>query len=325
MKYRQLTEAERTVIASMRAHRTSCAEIARHLDRHPSTISREVARNAAPHDGFYRVAKAVHKASARRRRSRKGTQFSPEQLRHVERMLTRKFSPEQIAGTVWNEHRFAISFSTIYRHVRRDRKRGGTLFTHLRHGRKFARKRYRSIDSRGVLRGKRAIDERPSHIELRKQFGHWEIDTVMGPVSSKPCVLTLVERKTGYIVIGKLANKTSEETNRVMTKLINRAPDDFRTLTADNGTEFHGYEVVEHQTGVTFYFAKPYCSWERASNENANGLLRQYLPKGQPMSRLTQADCDAIARQLNNRPRKRHGFRTPAQQRDRELRAVHFK
>lgn len=147
----------------------------------------------------------------------------------------------------------------------------------------------------------------------------------MGPVSSKPCVLTLVERKTGYIVIGKLANKTSDETNRVMMKLIHRAPCDFNTLTADNGTEFHGYETVEQKTGVTFYFAKPYCSWERASNENANGLLRQYLPKGKSMEHLTQADCDAIAHQLNNRPRKRHGFRTPAQLRDREIRAVHFK
>jgi IS30 family transposase len=139
--------------------------------------------------------------------------------------------------------------------------------------------------------------------------GHGEIDTVLG--STRACILTLVDRKTGYLMIGKLAARTIEETNRCLRELIERRPGDFRTITSDNGCEFHGYEEVELSHGPLFYFAPPHHSWERGSNENANGLIRQYLPKGTCLAHLTQSDCDRIADKLNSRPRKRYNYRTP--------------
>jgi IS30 family transposase len=128
---------------------------------------------------------------------------------------------------------------------------------------------------------------------------------------SKECIVTLVERKTGLVLIGKLRDRTKESFNRRVIRLIRRHKGEFATITADNGTELHGYERVERSTGAVFYFARPYHSWERGSNENANGLIRQYLPKGESMAGLNQQQCNSIARQLNTRPRKRLGFRTP--------------
>jgi IS30 family transposase len=209
----------------------------------------------------------------------------------------------------------SISHETIYRHVWRDKKRGGALHVHLRGARKNCRKRYGRYDSRGRLAGKRLISQRPASVERRNRIGDWEIDTMMGQSlgESSHCILTLVERKSGYVLIGKLRTRTAEEATRATVELMIRHREKFRTITADNGTEFHSYEVIEAVTGVKFYFATPHHSWERGSCENTNGLIRQYLPKGQSMTRLTQDQCDAIAEHLNNRPRKRHDYKTPFQ------------
>lgn len=181
---------------------------------------------------------------------------------------------------------------------------------HLRQSQKQKRKRYKSSDSRGVLVGKRPISERPQHVGNRNQIGHWEIDTVMGGVS-KDCIVTIVERKSGYVLIGKLRNRTKEALNKRVIKMIRGSGLKVTTITADNGTEFHGYKEIEKATGVKFYFARPYHSWERGTNENTNGLIRQYLPKRKTMASLTQSQCDNIAHTLNTRPRERHDFRTP--------------
>ena len=159
------------------------------------------------------------------------------------------------------------------------------------------------------------IGERPAVVEQRSRIGDREIDTVMGESlgESSDCLLTLVERKTGYVFIGKLAARTAAETNRALLELLARHPDRVQTITADNGTEFHWYGQVEAVSAVKFYFATPHHSWERGTNENTNGLIRQYLPKGQTMSRATQNECDLIAEHLNNRPRKRHAYKTPNQ------------
>lgn len=205
-----------------------------------------------------------------------------------------------------------ISFQTIYRHVRRDWKAGGQLYRQLRHHYR-RRKRHYGLERRGRLPGKRMIDERPAEVETRQQLGHWEIDTVKGAGWEKPCILTMVERATGYVLIGKLANATTQATNRRAIALMRRARLPFRTLTSDNGTEFHGYREIEAATGAVVYFARPHHPWERGSNENTNGLIRQYSPKGKSMVGLTQKQCDAIAHQLNSRPRKRYGYQTPKQ------------
>lgn len=310
MTYHQLTQEERYLIAAQRMCGHASARIARVLGRHRSTVTREVQRNATHHDGEYRAEKAHSYAVARRRRCRRGARFSAGNMALVARLIRRKWSAEQIAGALKKRGRLCISHETIYRRIRWDKKVGGDLWRHTRIMSKFGRKRYRSHDSRGVLPGKRAIAERPVEVELRQHIGHWEGDTVMG--SDRHCVLTLVERKTGFAIIKKLRARSADEVTRAATRAIRRHCRNFQTLTLDNGTEFHDYAVLEQRFPVKIYFATPYHSWERGSNENFNGLLRQYLPKGTCMSNVTQAQCDHIADDLNNRPRKRFGFETPA-------------
>jgi IS30 family transposase len=204
-----------------------------------------------------------------------------------------------------------ISHETIYRRIRWDKRAGGDLWRHTRIMSKFGRKRYRSHDSRGVLPGKRSIAERPAEVDARRRRGHWEGDTVMGS-DMRHCVLTLVERKTGFAIIKKLSARNTDEVTRAATRALRHHCHKFKTLTLDNGTEFHNYAVLEQHFPLKIYFATPYHSWERGSNENLNGLLRQYLPKGTCMRAVTQAQCDHIADDLNNRPRKRFGYDTPA-------------
>ena len=315
MNYEQLNAEERSALASLRRLGLSQAEIGRQLGRHRSTVGRELKRNAAPYDGWYRAARAEERAVARRKRSRRNSQFGRAELGRVEELLKEQWSPEQVSGYLRRSGELLISHETIYRHVWADLKKGGTLHQHLRCARKQCRKRYGRHDSRGRLAGKRMIGERPASIEKRLRIGHWEIDTVMGQSlgESSDCILTLVERKTGYVLIGKLAARTAAEASRATIKLLKRHPGRCQTITSDNGTEFHRYAEIEAASGLKFYFATPHHSWERGTNENTNGLIRQYLPKGVSMTGLTQNECDAIADKLNNRPRKRHGYKTPDQ------------
>jgi IS30 family transposase len=311
MSYQQLSAEERFLIGAMRRQGLSRPQIAAVLGRDRTTVWRELRRNCAPHDGWYRSERAHQRAAARRKRSRRNRQFGQVELAQVETLLKKKWSPQQISGHLGGTGELSISHETIYRHIWRDRHGGGTLHIHLRCSRKKRRKRYNSYDSRGRLDGKRGIGERPASVESRRSAGHWEIDTMMG--KAQECVVTLVERKSGYVLIGKLRARRAQEATDRTIELIRRYPGKFKTITADNGTEFHSYAQIEAATGVKFYFATPHHAWERATNENTNGLIRQYLPKRQSMARLSQNDCDSIAEKLNTRPRKRHEYKTPNQ------------
>ena len=310
MEYCQLTQAERYSIASMRRQKLTVAQMALRLGRHRSTIYREVQRNKTRYNGHYGADKAHSYAIARRRRSRRKTQYSRQELAKVDALLRRRWSPQQISGRQRRVGRLKISAQTIYRHIRRDRKAGGELWKYTRIISKFGRKRYRSVDSRGVLRGKRHISERPKEAAKRRQVGHWEADTVMG-ADLRHCLLTLVERATGYTAIKKLSARNKEQATTALLRALAGHRKRIKTITFDNGTEFHDYKVLEQQFRIKCYFATPYHSWERGSNENLNGLIRQYLPKGVCMKAVTQKDCNAIAKELNDRPRKRYGFQTP--------------
>ncbi len=310
MKYHQITSDERYMISTLRKRGFRPAQIAAILGRHRSSITREIRRNATRADGGYRPFTASERARGRRSRSRRHTRFTRPQWRWVHRRLRRQWSPEQIAGRRRREGTWTISHETIYTHIWRDKARGGSLFRHLRGALKNCRKRNGSYDSRGRLAGKRMIADRPAVVDRRTTVGHWEVDTLVG-TGAPDCVATLVERKTGFTMLGKLRNRTSRGMTHRLRRLIRRAPNVFTTITADNGTEFHDYKAVERTTGLTFYFATPYHAWERGSNENLNGLLRQYLPKRTSLAGLTQHHCNALARRLNTRPRKRLGYRTP--------------
>jgi IS30 family transposase len=312
MHYRQITSPERYLISTLRQWGFTLGQTAAVLGRHRSSISREIRRNATRADGAYRPFTASERARGRRSRARRHSHFTAAQWRLVHRWLRKQWSPEQIAGRLRRDGAWTISHETIYTHIWADKARGGSLFRDLRGATKHRRKRHGTYDSRGRLAGKRTIAERPAVVERRTTVGHWEVDTLVG-TGAPDCVATLVERKTGYAMLGKLRNRTSRGMTRRLRRLIRRAPDKFKTATADNGTEFHDYRAVERTTGLRFYFATPYHSWERGSNENLNGLLRQYLPKCTNLATLTQRQCDALAHRLNSRPRKRLGYRTPAE------------
>jgi len=323
MGYHQITPAERYTLVTLlrQVPRPSCAEIARLMQRHRSTIARELRRNGSRHDDSYRFGRAQEQANGRRSRSRRTSHFTTADWRLIAQLLRADLSPEQVSGLLWLEGRLHVSHETIYRYIWQDKRVGGDLYRRLRQRRK-RRKRYGTREKRGRVSGKRHISERPAAVEARREFGHWEVDTVVG-TGTKHCIVSLVERSTGFVLIGKLRDRTVASLNRRAIELIRNSAALFHTITADNGTEFHGYRAIEAATNVAIYFANPYHSWERGTNENTNGLIRQYLPKGTSMKTLTQSRCNQIARILNNRPRKRHGFLSPLEKLNQAL-ALHY-
>lgn len=293
----------------MRGQYIKMAEIARQLGRHRSTIYREVWRNRSVHDDKYRATHSVWKASGRKHRSRRNLHFGPEAFAPIEALVRGELSPEQIVGRRKLEGNPVMSHETIYKWIWADKKRGGSLWEHLRGARKQRRKRYGRNDSRGRLAGKKMIGTRPAAVDARLRIGDWEIDTVHG--RGKASLVTVVERKTGIVRIGKLNRATKDQTLRRTVDLLWEEKDRIKTITADNGCEFHNYKELEEILDIQVYFATPHHAWERGTNENTNGLIRQYLPKGMNLKSTTQAYCERVAETLNNRPRKRLGFRTP--------------
>ena len=309
--YRQITVDERYSLGALRTAGHSGAAIAQALGRHRSTIGRECRRNRARSDGTYRPQLADWYARSRRSQCRRHGHFAPRAWALVHRLLARQWSPDQIAGRLRREGRLWISHETIYRHIWADKHAGGVLYLHLRGAQKRYRKRYGLRDSRGRLPGKRPITARPACVEARTRIGDWEADTILGADGTRPCVLSLVERKTGYCLLGQLPHRTAAAVHQRTVALLQSQPHPVRTITVDNGTEFHGYATLEAALATRFYFATPHHAWERGTNENTNGLVRQYLPKRTSLAHLRQTDCTAIARALNQRPRRRLAYRTP--------------
>jgi transposase, IS30 family len=293
----------------MRRQRVGMAEIADHLGRHRSTLYREVKRNQSVHDGAYRPSHAVEKASGRQKRSRRNWRYGPAEFGMIATLIRARHSPQQIVGRRKHEGHSVMSHETIYRWIWADKRCGGSLWRHLRGASKQRRKRYNSYDSRGRLAGKKPIEQRPLVVASRERIGDWEIDTMHG--RGKACVVTVVERKSGLVRIGPIGRATKEQTLARTVKLLWPERERVKTITADNGTEFHNYLELESRLATEVYFATPHHAWERGTNENTNGLIRQYLPKGTNLSALTQQQCDRIAAELNNRPRLRLGFKTP--------------
>jgi transposase, IS30 family len=309
VKYHQLSTEERYEFGAMRQQQVGMAKMAEHLGRHRSTLYREVKRNRSVHDGCYRPSHAVEKASGRKRRSCRNWRYGPAEFRPVESLIRRRFSPEQVVGRCQLEGQAVMSHETIYRWIWQDKRCGGTLWKNLRGARKQRRKRYGRYDSRGRLAGKKPIEQRPAVVANRGRIGDWEIDTIHG--RGKACVVTVVERKTGLLRMGPIHRATKEQTLERTVKLLWAERQRVKTITADNGTEFHNYRELESILGTKVYFATPHHAWERGTNENTNGLIRQYLPKGTNLCHITQQQCDRIAEQLTNRPRLRLGFMTP--------------
>ena len=279
------------------------------LNKNVSTISRELRRNVSG-DGRYRPDKADSYARTRRRKSRRGSQFDAREVELVRSLVLSKWSPEQVSCRLRKQGQLGIGTMTIYRLVAKERAQGGSSWLQLRQLSHRYRKGYRVVDRRGKMQGKRPLSERPAPAEDRSQAGHVEGDTVMG-LDGKHCLLTLVDRKTRKVRIIKLPARQVCEVNKALIREVGAGRLKMKSLTLDNGTEFHGFKELETKLGISVYFAQPYHSWERGTNENTNGLIRQYLPKRTCMKELTQTQCNAIEQELNNRPRKVLGFSTP--------------
>ena len=308
MTYKQLTEVERYQIHAFLKAGYTKKKIAQELGRHPSTIGRELSRNTGLRG--YRPQQAQRLANERKQCHRH-TQITDVTWANVETRLKHAWSPEQISQWLTLAGLPSVSPEWIYQYILADKEAGGDLYRYLRCQKK-RKKRYGSPDSRGQLKNRKSIDERPSIVDERKRIGDWELDTVIGRIGGSVLV-TAVERKTRFSVMALASNKTAEAVKRAILDALTPLAVNVKTLTYDNGKEFALHEDIAEVLQAKGYFAHPYHSWERGLNENTNGLIRQYIPKGVSMDDLTQLEVDSIMESLNNRPRKCLGFRTPNQ------------
>lgn len=303
MSYTHLSQDERYQIQHFHGGGFSAREIGAELKRAATTISRELRRNSSEAAKYH--ARAAQRQSAKRRREASAqARIGPEQWATVEARLTvEQWSPVQIASEV------SISHERIYQHIAADRQRGGKLWLHLR-CRKQRRRRHRCGTPRQRQRfhGRR-IAERPAIVESRKRVGDWEGDTIVGKGLAR--VVTLVDRKSGLLRMRLVPNGEADTVMRAIVHALHPLRARVHTLTWDNGSEFAEHALVDIALVATSYFAEPYSSWQRGTNENTNGLIRQYLPKGCDLSVYSDADIQAIEDKLNQRPRKRLDFRTP--------------
>ncbi len=314
-----LTLSEREEISRGIVARQSIRSIARLLDRSASTVSREVRRHGG--SGRYRAAQADAQAWARARRPKRcKLANSPWLRRMVARQLRLSWSPEQIAGWLKRAHpgqeAYQVSHETIYRSLF-VQSRGvlkKELVQHLRSQRTMRRSIHGSGkgDGRGQIKDMISIRERPASVEDRAVPGHWEGDLLSGPKDSY--IVTLVERHSRYVMLAKVADKSTRTVVSALIKLDKKLTNDlFKSLTWDQGNELTDHRRFSLATDIDVYFCDPRSPWQRGSNENTNGLLRQYFPKGTDLSVHSQADLNKVARQLNERPRKTLGFETPAE------------
>jgi transposase, IS30 family len=303
-EYTHLTALERAEIARMKTHRLSQRAMAEELRRAPSTIGREVRRNGSKRWG-YRADEAQRQALRRRRSARKPQRMKEEALRQeVEGRILEDWAPEQIAGYRKRHGQPGISRETIYRHVREQ----PALRIHLRGwGRRKSRRNrpYERIYNRTM------IDQRPVEANERMEAGHWECDTVRGAFRSSIGLATLADRKTRYVLIHKVKDRSARTWNDGARERLKGFP--VKSLTVDNGMEFGSHEALSTQLCAPVFFAHACCPWERGTNENHNRLIRQYVPKGMDMEGLSEEHIRWIEERINNRPRKGLGYCSPAE------------
>ncbi len=314
MGYGHLTIAEREVILKMRAQEASMREIGERLGRSKGTISRELSRNVGSAKD-YQPHLAQRRYEKRRRESKVPYRLEGDGwLRaYVQRQLQNYWSPEQISGRVRKEWGIDISPVTIYSWVYRNQDEGGAFYRYLRQSHRRRRKRRGSPDRRGQIPGRRLIDERPQVADERKRIGDWEGDTVEGSKGSG-FLVTQVDRKSRYTEAVKVKDKSADTVTRATLRRMKKLPPEkVKTMTFDNGKEFAGFQELERGLEMRSYFARPYHSWERGTNENTNGLLRQFFPKGMDFRTVRQREVDIALELLNNRPRKCLHYRTPTE------------
>jgi IS30 family transposase len=259
---------------------------------------------------LYSAELAQRKYDARQKGKEKACHFTPEIQMYVEEKLSKKLSPEQIVGVAKREGVSCVSHERIYQHVWRDKKKGGKLHKHLRTGGKKYRKRGALKDKRGILPNRVPICERPQVVEQRERLGDLEIDTIIG-LNHQGAIVTINDRASGMLKMKKLNGKDAGELSEKVIEILQDWQPFLKTITSDNGKEFAQHERMAQALGIDFFFAQHYHSWQRGSNENLNGLIRQYIPKKTDFNTITDEYVQFVENELNNRPRKRFDFLTP--------------
>ena len=306
--YHPLTEYQRYPIYALKKAGHTQQSLAATLSVSPSTIGRALRRNQGRRG--YRPGQAHHKALARRRGKAKATKMTPGVIKRIEAALRQQWSPEQIAGRLAAVCGQQWSPQRIYQHIQADRQAGGTLYRHLRHRQKKRKKRYGKADARGQIKNRGSIDQRPAIVEEKSRIGDWEIDLVMGRTRTGALV-SLVERRSRYTVLGKVSSKQAEHVAAATIALLAPHKGHTQTITADNGKEFADHATISEELDAAVYFAHPYHAWQRGLNENTNGLIRPYVPKGTALDTLSEAQVHYIMDRRNHRPRKGLAFQTP--------------
>ena len=312
--YHQLTQEQRYQIYALKKTGHAGAEIAEVIGVHKSTVSRELRRNRGGRG--YRPQQAHQLAL--KRRLKVVPRISAKTWAAVEKLLRQEWSPEQISGRLWKEQKICISHEWIYQHVLADKRAGGDLYQPLRchtcpGGRcqgKQRRKRYGTYNRRGKLLNCRSIEERPAIVNHRKRLGDWEVDTLFGK-NHKQALVTLTERKSRFTVLGKVSQRSAQAVQDQIYRLLLPVRDKLHTLTSDHGKEFAYHEQIAQLLQIKYYFAHPYAAWERGTNENTNGLLRQYFPRKHDLQQVSRKEMNHAMSRLNFRPRKSLRFKTP--------------
>ena len=278
------------------------------MNRHHTTISRELKRNSGKRG--YRPKQAQEKAKKRHADKLKKSKLSDELIDYIKEKLQARWSPEQICGRLKIASGRSLAHETIYRFILKDKKEDGELYRYLRHQAKPYKKRYGKKDYRGKIPHRTDISERPEVVNSKKRLGDWEVDLVIGK-GHKGVIVTLAERVSRLYLALPVANKQKEVVADGITELLGNLKKWVYTLTYDNGREFSDHQKVNDDLECQSYFAKPYHSWERGLNENSNGLLRQYFPKKMPLNNLTKEAVFKAVAEMNGRPRKCLGYKTP--------------
>lgn len=308
MKYQHLTSSQRYEIAAYLKCNKSQKFIAEELGVSESSISRELKRNKLKRGG-YSPEKAQENANIRKERFSYNRRFTPAIKGFVEeKLIQEQWSPEQILGYCKKHKIDMVSVERIYQYIREDKKNGGKLYTHLRHQLKH---RKRPVSGKQeVIKNKKSIEARPEIVSTNQEFGHFEIDLIIG-AEGKGAILTVVERKTKFLFMEKLKGKNAKELAKSMVSTLLPYKNSVKTITSDNGTEFAEHQYISQKLNCDFYFAHPYSSWERGLNENTNGLVRQYIPKGTYFEKVSKENIKEYQHKINRRPRLTLDFEEP--------------
>ena len=305
--YKQLTSEQRYTISVLLQNRTKQKEIAKAINVSPSTVSREIRRNSGVR-GRYNWETAQANAVQTKRRKPGNHSINKDVMEEAKHLLvTEQWSPEQISGVLAKDGKY-ISHETIYRMIRKDKAEGGTLYKHCRHKLK---RRARPVGGRRIsIPNRTSISERPAEVD-GKRFGDFEMDTIVGR-GNHGAIVTLIERSTNMLFMRKLKKgKNAKELARTVIHLLSPFKEHVKSITTDNGTEFACHEMIGKSLGVTIYFADPYASWQKGAIENANGLIRQYVPKTETFEHVSHQQITKYSKKINIRPRKKLEFKTP--------------